>query len=105
MQEKMDFLREDLTHLFDDQGIDQSAYDDVVEFIDPITKYGSAKGDAVLSLSLSLSLTLSLSLPPSPLPSPCIAPTPFHKTNLHWRITCPAGSAKTSLSDYRYYYG
>lgn len=26
----MDFLREDLTHLFDDQGIDKSQYDDVV---------------------------------------------------------------------------
>jgi hypothetical protein len=28
----MDFLREDLTHLFDDQGIDQSQYDDVVQY-------------------------------------------------------------------------
>ena len=26
----MEFLKEDLTHLFDDQGIDQSQYDDVV---------------------------------------------------------------------------
>lgn len=26
----MNFLREDLTHLFDDKGIDQSQYDDVV---------------------------------------------------------------------------
>ena len=28
----MDFLREDLTHLFDDRGIDQSQYDDVVRW-------------------------------------------------------------------------
>lgn len=38
------FLREDLQHLFDDQGIDASRYDDRVEFVDPITKYGSIKG-------------------------------------------------------------
>ncbi|BDA48214.1 probable heme-binding-like protein At3g10130, chloroplastic at C-terminar half [Coccomyxa sp. Obi] len=44
IQERMDFLKEDLTHLFDDQGIDQSQYDDVVEFRDPITSYNDAKG-------------------------------------------------------------
>lgn len=43
-QERMAFLREDLTHLFDDQGIDQSAYDDKVDFQDPITRYSSVKG-------------------------------------------------------------
>ena len=35
-QERMDFLREDLTHLFDDRGIDQSQYDDVVRVDDLI---------------------------------------------------------------------
>ena len=30
LQERMEFLKEDLTHLFDEQGIDQSQYDDVV---------------------------------------------------------------------------
>ena len=40
----MEFLREDLTHLFDDQGIDQSAYDDKVNFEDPITRYSTVKG-------------------------------------------------------------
>ena len=40
----MDFLREDLTHLFDDQGIDQSAYDHKVNFQDPITRYSSVQG-------------------------------------------------------------
>ncbi len=40
----MDFLKEDLQHLFDDQGIDKSQYDDVVEFRDPITRYDSASG-------------------------------------------------------------
>ncbi|KAL0027314.1 hypothetical protein WJX77_012126 [Trebouxia sp. C0004] len=44
MQEKKKFLRDDLTHLFDDQGIDQSAYDDKVKFEDPITKYSSVQG-------------------------------------------------------------
>lgn len=44
VQQKMDFLREDLTHLFDDQGIDQSAYDDKVNFEDPITRYSTVKG-------------------------------------------------------------
>ena len=44
VQEKMEFLREDLTHLFDDQGIDQSAYDDKVNFEDPITRYSTVKG-------------------------------------------------------------
>jgi Uncharacterized conserved protein (DUF2358) len=43
-QEKMEFLKEDLKHLFDDQGIDPTAYDDAVDFVDPITKYGNARG-------------------------------------------------------------
>lgn len=44
MQDMIEFLKEDLQHLFDDQGIDASKYDDVVEFLDPITKYDSLKG-------------------------------------------------------------
>lgn len=44
VQEKMKFLRGDLKHLFDDQGIDQSAYDDKVNFEDPITRYSTVKG-------------------------------------------------------------
>lgn len=38
------FLRQDLLHLFDDQGIDASKYDDAVNFEDPITKYDSVQG-------------------------------------------------------------
>lgn len=41
----MEFLKEDLQHLFDDQGIDKSQYDNVVEFRDPITQYNNASGD------------------------------------------------------------
>lgn len=37
-------MREDLSHLFDGKGIDASAYDDVVEFRDPITNYNSLSG-------------------------------------------------------------
>eukprot|EP00884_Botryococcus_braunii_P022101 jgi/Botrbrau1/8575/Bobra.0359s0038.1 len=44
IQEKMEFLKEDLKHLFDDQGIDPTAYDEAVEFVDPITKYDDIKG-------------------------------------------------------------
>ncbi|GLI62228.1 hypothetical protein VaNZ11_004825 [Volvox africanus] len=44
MESKMRFLREDLTHLFDDQGIDASAYEAVVDFRDPITRYSSLSG-------------------------------------------------------------
>ena len=40
----MEFLKKDLQHLFDDQGIDKSQYDDVVEFRDPITQYNNASG-------------------------------------------------------------
>lgn len=40
----MDFLYEDLPHLFDDQGIDRTAYDESVKFRDPITKYDSISG-------------------------------------------------------------
>lgn len=40
----MEILREDLTHLFDDKGIDESLYDERVVFEDPITSYGSVKG-------------------------------------------------------------
>ncbi|GMH32413.1 hypothetical protein BSKO_00247 [Bryopsis sp. KO-2023] len=44
VEEAIDFLKEDLKHLFDDQGIDASRYDDVVEFEDPITAYSSIQG-------------------------------------------------------------
>eukprot|EP00208_Stichococcus_sp_RCC1054_P000489 CAMPEP_0206140442 /NCGR_PEP_ID=MMETSP1473-20131121/9492_1 /ASSEMBLY_ACC=CAM_ASM_001109 /TAXON_ID=1461547 /ORGANISM="Stichococcus sp, Strain RCC1054" /LENGTH=369 /DNA_ID=CAMNT_0053534595 /DNA_START=232 /DNA_END=1341 /DNA_ORIENTATION=+ len=44
MQERMDFLREDLKHLFDEQGIDKSAYEDRVKFRDPLTKYDTVWG-------------------------------------------------------------
>ncbi|EFJ51522.1 hypothetical protein VOLCADRAFT_57138 [Volvox carteri f. nagariensis] len=44
LQGKMAFLREDLKHLFDDKGIDASAYEAVVDFRDPITRYSSLSG-------------------------------------------------------------
>lgn len=44
VQEMMEFLKDDLPHLFDDQGIDESKYGDVVDFQDPITKYDSLGG-------------------------------------------------------------
>lgn len=31
-QDRMDFLREDLAHLFDEQGIDKTAYEEKVNF-------------------------------------------------------------------------
>ncbi|MED6115908.1 hypothetical protein PIB30_095164 [Stylosanthes scabra] len=40
----VEFLYEDLPHLFDDQGIDESAYDDGVVFRDPITKHDTLGG-------------------------------------------------------------
>ncbi|XP_057968800.1 uncharacterized protein LOC131158159 isoform X3 [Malania oleifera] len=38
------FLYEDLPHLFDDQGIDRTAYDERVKFRDPITKHDTISG-------------------------------------------------------------
>ncbi|XP_022732738.1 uncharacterized protein LOC111286793 [Durio zibethinus] len=38
------FLYDDLPHLFDDQGIDRTAYDEQVKFRDPITKHDSISG-------------------------------------------------------------
>lgn len=40
----VDFLYEDLPHLFDDRGIDRTAYDEQVKFRDPITKHDSISG-------------------------------------------------------------
>ncbi|KAL9269190.1 Heme-binding-like protein [Drosera capensis] len=40
----MGFLYEDLPHLFDEKGIDRTAYDDRVKFRDPITKHDSISG-------------------------------------------------------------
>lgn len=40
----VDFLYDDLPHLFDDQGIDPSMYDDRVKFRDPITKHDTVGG-------------------------------------------------------------
>ena len=39
-----EFLRADLPHLFDDVGIDRSAYDDRVRFRDPITRHDTIDG-------------------------------------------------------------
>ncbi|OIT22782.1 PREDICTED: uncharacterized protein LOC109217134 isoform X1 [Nicotiana attenuata] len=44
MNQLVEFLYEDLPHLFDDQGIDRKAYDDYVKFRDPITKHDSIDG-------------------------------------------------------------
>lgn len=38
------FLYDDLPHLFDDQGIDRTAYDERVKFRDPITKHDTVSG-------------------------------------------------------------
>ncbi|KAK8955403.1 hypothetical protein KSP40_PGU019472 [Platanthera guangdongensis] len=40
----INFLRRDLPHLFDEQGIDRSMYDSVVRFRDPITKHDTIDG-------------------------------------------------------------
>ncbi|XP_010254287.1 PREDICTED: uncharacterized protein LOC104595304 [Nelumbo nucifera] len=40
----VDFLYEDLPHLFDDQGIDRTMYDERVRFRDPITKHDTIGG-------------------------------------------------------------
>ena len=42
--ELIEFLKEDLQHLFDDQGIDKSKYEENVIFSDPITKHSSLRG-------------------------------------------------------------
>lgn len=44
VQRMVDFLYEDLPHLFDDQGIDRTAYDERVMFRDPITKHDTISG-------------------------------------------------------------
>eukprot|EP00238_Polyblepharides_amylifera_P011009 CAMPEP_0196594834 /NCGR_PEP_ID=MMETSP1081-20130531/79407_1 /TAXON_ID=36882 /ORGANISM="Pyramimonas amylifera, Strain CCMP720" /LENGTH=377 /DNA_ID=CAMNT_0041919205 /DNA_START=206 /DNA_END=1339 /DNA_ORIENTATION=- len=44
MKELAEFLKEDLQHLFDDQGIDVSKYDEKVTFEDPLTRYDSIQG-------------------------------------------------------------
>lgn len=43
-QQLVDFLYEDLPHLFDDRGIDRTAYDERVKFRDPITKHDTVSG-------------------------------------------------------------
>ncbi|XP_039119994.1 uncharacterized protein LOC120256357, partial [Dioscorea cayenensis subsp. rotundata] len=40
----VDFLYDDLPHLFDDQGIDRTMYDKLVKFRDPITKHDTIDG-------------------------------------------------------------
>lgn len=44
MEEMQEFLWKDLVHLFDEQGIDKSMFDEKVEFRDPITKYDTLNG-------------------------------------------------------------
>ncbi|GAB4818457.1 hypothetical protein N2152v2_005503 [Parachlorella kessleri] len=44
VQELTEFLKGDLPHLFDEQGIDKTKYEHKVDFKDPITKYGSIEG-------------------------------------------------------------
>lgn len=40
----VEFLYEDLHHVFDEQGLDPTAYDEEVRFRDPITKHDGIKG-------------------------------------------------------------
>ncbi|KAL1547980.1 hypothetical protein AAHA92_16275 [Salvia divinorum] len=44
VQRLVNFLSEDLPHLFDGRGIDTTAYDDGVKFRDPITKHDGISG-------------------------------------------------------------
>jgi hypothetical protein len=44
MEEMQEFLKKDLVHWFDEQGIDKTMYDGKVEFRDPITNYDSLDG-------------------------------------------------------------
>ncbi|KAL0403867.1 UNVERIFIED_CONTAM: hypothetical protein Sradi_2027500 [Sesamum radiatum] len=44
VQELVEFLYEDLPHVFDDRGIDQTAYDKAIKFRDPITKHDNISG-------------------------------------------------------------
>jgi len=44
LQQLVAFLYDDLPHLFDDKGIDKSAYDERVFFRDPITKHDDLSG-------------------------------------------------------------
>ena len=43
-QDRAAFLERDLPHLFDDVGIDATAYADAVDFTDPVTRYSSLQG-------------------------------------------------------------
>ncbi|GBF94802.1 hypothetical protein Rsub_07974 [Raphidocelis subcapitata] len=44
MASKLEWLKGDLSHLFDDVGVDPDGYDTKVTFLDPITKYDSVQG-------------------------------------------------------------
>lgn len=44
VQRLVDFLYDDLPHLFDDKGIDRKAYDERVMFRDPITRHDTISG-------------------------------------------------------------
>lgn len=44
MQQLVEFLQEDLPHLFDEQGITKEQYEPYVDFRDPITRYSSIDG-------------------------------------------------------------
>lgn len=43
-QDLVEFLKKDLVHLFDEQGIDKSMYEQKVEFRDPLTNYDTLDG-------------------------------------------------------------
>ncbi|VVA96849.1 unnamed protein product [Arabis nemorensis] len=58
MKKLVDFLYKDLPHLFEDQGIDRTAYDDRVRFRDPITKH-----DTITGYLLNISLLKNLFTP------------------------------------------
>ncbi|CAN0923435.1 Heme-binding-like protein At3g10130, chloroplastic [Linum grandiflorum] len=44
VEKLVDFLYDDLPHLFDEQGIDKNAYDERVQFRDPITRHDDING-------------------------------------------------------------
>ena len=44
MEDMQEFLKKDLVHLFDEQGIDKTMYDPKVDFRDPVTNYDTLDG-------------------------------------------------------------
>ncbi|KAK8948837.1 hypothetical protein KSP39_PZI006031 [Platanthera zijinensis] len=105
LNDLINFLRHDLPHLFDKQGINRSMYDFAIRFHDPITKHDNIDGYLfnIRLLKLLFSPDLQLYHMRKVMPNPFLLPNPsFVEQNFDLMIIFPLLEELKSYPKYSY---